>query len=119
MPVIGSSDGDGGDGFVFKKLANIGVGLGLGQALLLDLLQALIEYGGIDVAEGGDLRVGIPRQLLDVVIASAVQTDDGDLHAVIGAEDALWSGDKSDSAERRQARSGLCALLKKIATSDS
>src|SRR5437868_15515862 len=111
MPVIGSSDGDGVDGFVFKKLANIGVGLGLGEALLLDLLQALIEYGGIDVAEGGDLRVGIPRQLLDVVIASAVQADDGDLHAVIGAEDALWRSDKGYSTECRQARSGFCSLL--------
>jgi len=119
MPVIGSGDGDGVNRFVVEELANVSVGFGLGEALFLDLLQSLIEYGGIDVAERGDLCVWIPRQLLDVVIASAMQANDGDLHAVVGTEDALWRGDKGDSAERGQTCSGLCALLEEIATSDS
>jgi hypothetical protein len=71
--VVGRGDGDGVDVLVFEHLSHVGVALGAGVGL-----QALLDDLGVDVAEGDDADALDPLELLDVLLATAAEADDGD-----------------------------------------
>src|SRR6266404_6241373 len=51
VPMIRRSDGDGVDIFVLEQLADIDVGFGLWQSQLIDVPEATVQHGLIDITE--------------------------------------------------------------------
>jgi hypothetical protein len=83
--VVGRTEDDGVDIFVFEELAVIGVRLGF-DAGFYAFFEALGEDGGIDVADRHEAGAG---EFVEIVahVASAlgIDADDGDADVAIGA----------------------------------
>src|SRR5207253_9128174 len=62
VPMIGRGNGDGVNFFVLEELANINIGFWLWQTHLLDVIEALVQYVFIDIAQSGELRSGNTRK---------------------------------------------------------
>ena len=80
VQVVGGGDGDGVDVFIFEHLSHVGVTLGAGV-----FLQALGDDIGVDVAEGDDADALDLLELLDVLVTTAAEADDGDAKVTVGA----------------------------------
>ena len=78
--VVRRGDGDGVDILIFEHLADVGVALGAG-----DVLHALGDDLGVDVAEGDDADALDLLELLDVFLTAAAEADDGDAEVTVGA----------------------------------
>ena len=80
VQVVRRSDRDGVDFLIFEHLAHVGVTLGAGV-----FLQALGDDAGVDVAEGDDADALDALELLDVLVTTAAEADDGDAEVTVGA----------------------------------
>ena len=78
--MVRGGDGDRVDVFIFEHLSHVGVTLGAGV-----FLQALGDDIGVDVAEGDDADALDLLELLDVLVATAAEADDGDAKVTVGA----------------------------------
>ena len=113
VPMIGSGDGDGVDFLVFEELANVEVTLGLGQAHFFDVAEALVEDVFVDITESGEFDTGDVRKAVDVILAAAADSADGDADAIVGAENF--------AAQRERCRAhgnGFAGRFKKVAPLD-
>ena len=98
MPVVGSGNGDRVDGFVFEQLAIIDVDLGFGQIPLIHVGQPLANHVFINVANGGDLRVGDGGESLDVGEPLPADADHANPDAVVGSPHFPRLREKADAA---------------------
>src|SRR4029077_1279485 len=101
------------DIFVLKQLADIDVGLGLGQPKLLHVAHALIQNALIDIAERGDFRSGNMRKAMEVVVATASQSANRNANTIVCAEHTSAEGER-----RRPNGDCFPSCLKKIPAID-
>ena len=78
--VVRGGDRDGVDILIFEHLADVGVALGAGEGL-----QTLGDDLGVDVAEGDDADTFDLLELIDVILTTAAEADDGDAEVTVGA----------------------------------
>src|SRR3977135_2989017 len=85
--MIGCGDGDGVNIFVLEELADIDVGFGVWQALLLELAEALVQHVFIHIAQSGKLCSRDTRKPVDVIVAATAHSANCHSDAIIGAKD--------------------------------
>ncbi len=88
VPVIGRGDGDGVDVFLFENLAEVFAGCGRVAHRLLHGGGEFCEGVAVDVADvrdAGGVLICLERG--EMRVGAAVKADDGEVEAVIGAED--------------------------------
>ena len=73
------------DGFVVEQFSIIAIAGGTASGGLLDLAEARVEDGFVDVADGRDLDVGHPGVRANVVASASAHSDAGDTDGVAGA----------------------------------
>ena len=86
--MIGRGNGDGVNFFVLEELANINIGFWLWQTHLLDVIEALVQYVFIDIAQSGELRSGNTRKAADVIVTTATHSANCDSDAIVGADNS-------------------------------
>src|ERR1041385_7159998 len=84
--MIRRGDRDGVDIFVLKQLANVAIALRPRHAHLLRVTQALVQYTFVDIAHGSNLYARDIGKPLEVIIAAATQSANGEPHTIIGSE---------------------------------
>jgi hypothetical protein len=99
--VVRGGDDDGVDGGVVQDAAEVGVGGGVGGAGQLGVGDA----GLVDVADGGQLGVGLLFEIGDVAQADEAAAEETEADAIVGAEDA-GVGSGAGGAEKGPAGSG-------------
>ena len=88
VPVVGHGDGDDVDVFGFEELPAIPFGLGCVAELLGCSGDVFGEDVGLDVADVGDASaVGVVLERREMGVAAAVEADDREVEAVVGAGD--------------------------------
>lgn len=85
MPVIRGGDGDGVDVFVFEDFADVGLGFGGGFGFVLNFFELGGEEAAIGIDEIGDLDVFQAEVFVDVAVAAAVDSGDGDADGFVSA----------------------------------
>src|ERR1700730_753282 len=86
VPMIGRGDGDGVDIFVLEELANIDIGFGLWQALLLDVAEALVQHAFIHIAQSANLCSRHAGETLNMVVATTAYSANCDADTIVCAE---------------------------------
>ena len=84
--VVGGSNGNSVDIFVFQKLAQIRKAGGTFLASLFVLAQSLIQDILVDIAESNDFDVVQLAVALDVIDAPTPDADTGDPHLIVQTE---------------------------------
>ncbi len=102
--MIRRSDGDGVDIFVLEQLADIDVGFGLWQSQLIDVPEATVQHGLIDITERSNFCPWDARKAMDVIVAATSHSANCHLDAVIRAHDFCVAG--CCDAQRRAGDAG-------------
>src|SRR5947209_8732719 len=84
--MIGGCDRDRVNIFVLEQLTYIDVGFGLRQCQFLHVPEPQVQDILVHIAERGDLGSGNMRESLQVVIAAATQSANGDAHTIVRAQ---------------------------------
>jgi len=83
--MVGRADHDGLNVFIVEELSEILVGLGAGPTCGDSFFEARLAY----FAHGGQIGVLLILEIVDVLAADQAVADEADLHAVVGAQEAL------------------------------
>jgi hypothetical protein len=86
MPVIWCRNHEDVDRFVIEERAIVVDQLGRAAGPLLHLRAPLLADGLIDVADVGDLAIGLIREAAHNGVATAADADTGDAHLVVGRD---------------------------------
>jgi hypothetical protein len=90
--MIGRSDSDGIDRFVFEDLPHVLVSLRLGLVQTLELVHATRETLIVHIANRYDLEVVEGAQALDVISRPVAGSEDRDAHGVAGIAERAGTG---------------------------
>ena len=89
VPVVGRGDGDGVDIVGGEDLAEVLLGLWSVAQVFLGAVGVLLEDVALDITDVGDLCVfSVGLEGGEMGVGAAVEADDGEVDAVVGAEDA-------------------------------
>src|SRR5579871_6962598 len=84
VPVIGRGDGDGVNIFVLEQLADVAIRFWPGEPHLLGVAETLVEHAFVDVTHRSDFSPGNVREALEMIIAAAAESANGQPHPVVG-----------------------------------
>ncbi len=115
VPVLGGGDGDGIDVLRFEELADVPLLHRRLAERLLGLSRKPGELAAVDVADVGHGAVGGLPDAFQVRLAPSVQADDGEVDAIVRAEDAgVASGVEADGHAGRADRHVLQELASRL-----
>ena len=84
--MMGRGDADRVDGLVFEELADVGVGLRLGEPQLIHVRQPLAQHALVHVAKGHYLDIGNLGEQPDVVKAALADAAHRQADTLVGAQ---------------------------------